>query len=75
MKPLKLTSAASTVDSGNHKKILVSGTTALIIWNKKMEDIMKIVKSYEKSGLLMKGAKKTIENEEKNKKMSFLSCY
>ena len=36
---------------------------------------MKIVKSYEKSGLLMKGANKTIENEEKNKKMSFLSCY
>ena len=33
-----------------------------------MEDIMKIVKSYEKSGLLMKSANKTIENEEKIKR-------
>ena len=31
----------------------LSGTTALIISNKKMEDIMKIAKSLEESGLLI----------------------
>ena len=33
-----------------------------------MEDIIKMVKSFEKPGLLMKGANKTIENEEKIKR-------
>ena len=38
------------------KKILGSGnTTALIIPNDEMEDIIKIVKSFEDSGLLLKG--------------------
>ena len=34
------------------KKILASGTTTLIISNDEMEDIIKIVKSLEDSGLL-----------------------
>ena len=39
-----------------HKKILRSGnTTTLIISNDEMEDIIKIVKSLEDSGLLLKG--------------------
>ena len=37
----------------------------------RMEDIMKIVKSLEESGLLMKGAKKTIENRAKEQKGGF----
>ena len=40
-----------------------------------MEDIMKIVKSLKESGLLMKGNSKTIENEVKEQKGGFLTCY
>ena len=54
--PLGLTAAASAADAGIHKKILGSGnTTTLIISNDEMEDIVKIVKSLEDSGLLLKG--------------------
>ena len=38
-----------------------SGTTALIISNKEMNDIMKIVKSLEESGLLIKDTNETIK--------------
>ena len=48
--------------------------TALIISNEEMKDIMKIVKSLEESGLLIKGVSKTLENETKNKKVDFLTC-
>ena len=50
---LGLTAAASAADAGIHKKILGSGhnnTTTLIISNKEMEDIIKIVNSLEDSG-------------------------
>ena len=60
--PLGLTAAASVADAGIHKILLGSGhsldsashTTTLIISNDEMEDIMKIVKSLEDSGLLLK---------------------
>ena len=63
--PLGLTAAASAADAGIHKKILGSGhnrpsssashnTTTLIISNNGIEDIIKIVKSLEDSGLLLK---------------------
>ena len=52
--PLGLTAAASAADAGIHKKILVSGNTTLIISNKYTEDLIKIVKSLEDSGLLLK---------------------
>ena len=42
-----------------------SGTTTLIISNKEMNDIMKIVKYLEESGLLIKGIAQTIKNEAK----------
>ena len=48
--PLGLTAAASAADAGIHKKILGSGNTTLIISNKDMEDLIKIVKSLEDSG-------------------------
>ena len=38
-----------------------------------MNDIMKIVKSFEESGLLIKGVSETIENEAKEQKGGFLS--
>ena len=43
--PLGLTAAASAADAGIHKKILGSGTNAaLIISNKDVDDLIKIVK-------------------------------
>ena len=42
-----------------------SGTTTLIISNKEMNDIMKIVKYLEESGLLIKGIAQTIKNKAK----------
>ena len=64
--------AATAEDAGMHKKILGSGTTTLIISNKEMEDIMKIVKSLEDSGLLFKGLVKQFKMKQKNKKVDFL---
>ena len=45
------------------KKVCGSGTTALIISNKDMEDIMKIFKSFEESGLLIKEISEIMKNE------------
>ena len=84
--PLGLTVAASTADAAIHKKILGSGhnrpssstshnntTTTLIISNNEVEDIIKIVKFLEDSGLLLKGVTETIQNEVKEQKGGFLS--
>ena len=46
--------------------------TALIISNEEIEDIMKIVKSLEESGLLTKDVRETIKNEAKEHKGGFL---
>ena len=40
-----------------------------------MEDIIKIIKSLEDSGLLLKGVTETVKNEVKEKKKEFLVCY
>ena len=71
--PLGLTAAASAEDAGIHKKILGSGDTTLIIWNKDIEDLIKIVKSLEDSGLLLNGVTESIQNEVKEQKGGFLS--
>ena len=79
--PLGLTAASSAADAGIYKKTLGSGypldsasrTTTLIISNDKMEDIMKLVKSFQDSGLLIKGVNGTIQNEAKKQKGVFLS--
>ena len=47
------------------KKLFGSGTTALIISTEGMEDIMKLGKSLEESGLLIKGIGEAIKNEAK----------
>ena len=49
-----------------------SGSTTLTISNEEMKDIMKIIKSLEESGLLIKGITETIKNETKDKKGGFL---
>ena len=72
--PLGLTTAASAADAGIHKKILGSGnTTILIISNDEMNDIIKIVKYLEDSGLLLKGVIGTVQNEVKEQNGRFLS--
>ena len=48
-------------------------TTTLIISNNEIEDIIKIVKSLEDSGLLLKGVTETVQNEVKEQKGGFLS--
>ena len=67
--PLGLTAAA---DAGIHKKILGSGNTTLIKSNQ-IKDIIKIVKSLEDSGLLLKGVTETVQTEVKEQKGGFLS--
>ena len=79
--PLGLTAAASVADAGIHKKILGSGchsssashNTTLIISNKYMDDLTKIVKSLEDSGLLLKVVTESVQNEVKEQKGGFLS--
>ena len=71
--PLGLAAASATV-AAVHKKIFGSGATTLIISNEEMHDIMKIVKSLEESGLLIKGVRReTIKNEAKKQKRGLLS--
>ena len=53
--------------------MLGSGATTLIISNDEMNDILKIVKSLENSGLLLKGASETIQHEAKEQRRGFLS--
>ena len=77
--PLGLTAAASAADAGIHKKILGSGrhsssashNTTLIISNKDMDDLIKIVRFLEDSGL--KGVTESVQNEVKEQKGGFLS--
>ena len=72
--PLGLTAAASAADAGIHKKILGSGGhTTLIMSNNEIEDLIKIVKSLEDSGLLLKGVTESVQNEIKEQKGGFLS--
>ena len=63
--PLGITAAASAIDAGIQKKIYGSGTATLIILNKKMNDIMRIVQALENSNILLKGVSKTIKNKSK----------
>ena len=50
----------------------LANRTTLIISNEEMNDIMKIVKSLEESGLLIKGVSETIKNEAKEQKEGFV---
>ena len=54
------------------KKMFGSGNTTLIISNEGMNDIMEIIKSLEKSWLLIKGVIEAIKNEAKEQKEGFL---
>ena len=72
--PLGLNASASAAYSGIHKKILGSeNMTTLIISNDETHNIIKIVKSLEDSGLLIKGITETVQNKVKQEKRGFLS--
>ena len=73
--PLGLTAAVLATDVAIHKKMFGSGFTTLIISNEEMNDIMKIVKCLEESGLLIKGIRETIKNETKEQKGGFLGMF
>ena len=57
---LGLTATSSAADARIHRKILNLEATILAVSNEEMEDATKIVKSLDKSGLLIKGASETI---------------
>ena len=69
--PLGLTAAASATDAAIQREIFGSGMTTLIISSDVM-NIMKIVKSLEESGLLIKGVNESIKNEANKQKGRFL---
>ena len=70
--PLCLTAAMSATDGSIQKEIHGSGVK-LIIEQEDMNDIMKIIKALENSGILLKGVSKTIKNETKEQQGVFLS--
>ena len=70
--PLGIIAAASATNAAIQRNTFGSGVTTLIISNEEMNDIIKIVKSLEESGLLIKSASETIKNESKDQKGWFL---
>ena len=58
--PLGITAAASAIGAGIQKKRHGYATTGLIISNKEMNGIMKVVQALEYSNILLKGVTKTI---------------
>ena len=79
--PLRLSTGMYAAGAAIQKKIYGSGClsdlpwriTTLITSNEEMEDIIKVVKSVEESGLIIKGISETIKDEAKEQKGEFLS--
>ena len=85
--PLRLTAASSATDAAIHKEMFASGSrprrlathssdlakqATLIISNEEMNDIMKIVRSLEGSGLVLM---KQLKIKQQNKKEDLLECF
>ena len=70
--PLRIAATASATDAAIQKKVFRSGMTALRISNRKINDIIKIVKSLDDSGLLIKDISETIKNKAREQKGGFL---
>ena len=66
--PVAITAAASAIDAWIQKKIHGSETTTLIISNKEMNDIMKIVQILEDSNILLTRVTKPIKKRNKTTK-------
>ena len=69
--PFGLSAGMPAAYAAIQKKIYGSGSTVLIITNKEMKDIMKIIKLLEESGLLIKEISEAIKNEAKEQKRGF----
>ena len=67
---LGLIAAASATDAAIQKNIFGSGTT-LVFSNQEIDDVMKVAKSLEDAGFLIKGISEIIENEVKEQKGEF----
>ena len=52
-----------------------SGNTPFIVSDEEINNIVKIIKSFKESGLLVKGVSEIIQNEAKEKKEHFSECY
>ena len=63
--PFRLTAAMLATDVTIQKTFFFRSSSTLIIWSKTIEDTMKIVKSLDKSGLLIEDISETIKNEAK----------
>ena len=61
----------TAIDARIQKKIHGSGTRTLIISNREMNNIMKIVQPLEDSNILLKEVTKTTKNETKDQKGGF----
>ena len=72
--PLGLSAEMPAADAVIQKKMYESDAAALIISNEEMEGIMKIVKSFEESVLLIKEISGRIKNETKEQKRGFQCC-
>ena len=72
---LGLTAASSGIDAGVQKKIYGGGSKTLVISNNDIQDVLKIVKSLQDSGLLRKGVTKTIHNGIYEQKGGFLLMF
>ena len=70
---IRINSITAVTDAAIQNKMFGSGMTTLTTSNEKMDDFMKIVKSLEESGLLIKGVRETIKDEAKKQKVRFLS--
>ena len=70
--PLRLTAAMSAIDGIIKKKMLGSGAITLTISNDEMDAILKIVKSLENSGVLLKEVSEIIHHEAKEQRGGFL---
>ena len=67
-----LTAAASATEAAINKKILGSGNhTTLIISNDYLNNLLEVIKSLEKNGIILDGI--TVKNEVKEQKGGFLS--
>ena len=66
---LEIITTASAIDAGIEKKI--DGTTTLIISNKEMNVITKLVQALEDSNILLKESLKQLEMMQKIKKHDF----
>ena len=76
--PLGLEAAASARDEGIQKEFFGSVTTIFLFSDEGLNGIMKIIKSLEESGLLIKDVREMVENEVKEQKrriFRYFGCY